>query len=85
MDKHFLMTPEGAKHLVCSLSEFKACFISVRDKSVLVIEAEHTGLCTIRCDRMELAANLVQEIAEHFNFTELKSEADFPYEFSGLS
>ena len=53
--------------------EFRACFQSVRDWSVLVVEAQHNGECVIRCDRMELAANLIQEIAE------------FPFEFNALS
>lgn len=65
--------------------EFRACFQSVRDRSVLVVEAQHNGECVIRCDRMELAANLIQEIAEFFNFREVSSLAEFPFEFNALS
>jgi hypothetical protein len=34
----------------------------------------------IQCDSMELASDLVQDIARHFAITELDSEADFPVE-----
>lgn len=34
----------------------------------------------IRCDSMDLAADIVQDLARFFNITELESEADFPLE-----
>jgi hypothetical protein len=33
------------------------------------------------CDSMELAADIVQDLARHFKVDELESEADFPEEF----
>ncbi len=36
----------------------------------------------IQCDSMELASDLVQDIARQFGLTELDSEADFPAELS---
>jgi hypothetical protein len=35
----------------------------------------------IRCDDLDLAADLVQDLAKFFKISELESEADFPDEF----
>jgi hypothetical protein len=35
----------------------------------------------IRCDDLDLAADLVQDLAKFFKISELEAEADFPDEF----
>jgi Bardet-Biedl syndrome 2 protein len=39
---------------------------------------------SIHCDSMELASEVVQEIAKHFQLSELEAEADFPEELGYL-
>ena len=36
---------------------------------------------TIKCDSMELVAELIQDMCKYLNLTELSSEVDFPREF----
>lgn len=43
---------------------------------------ENGGKITVRCDDMDTAAELVQDMAQNLVIRELESVADFPYEMS---
>ena len=54
---------------------------------MLVISVQNVSECgqshlrvRLQCDSMELAAELVQDLARYFKLEELESEADFPEE-----
>lgn len=38
----------------------------------------------VHCDSVELAADILQDMAKFFNWTELESDADFPDEFEAF-
>ena len=44
------------------------------------MDMNHTTV-TIKCDSMELVAELIQDMCKYLNLTELSSEVDFPREF----
>lgn len=56
-----------------------AAFYSVRTGEPLLIEFNN-GAVTIRCNSMELAGDVVQDLARYLNIENLESVADFPDE-----
>jgi len=52
---------------------------------MLFIDMNATGHCTIRCDDMELAGNVIQAIADFFGVHHLASTAHFPHEIETLN
>ena len=54
-------------------------FVSLRDGSALAIRANAAvGEVTVRCEDMDVAGNIVQDICAVLDITDLESQADFP-------
>lgn len=62
----------------------EARFVCLRDGKPLFFKmtAENGGKITIRCDSMETAAELVQDLADFLGLRQLESVADFPHEMT---
>ncbi|KAK9814709.1 hypothetical protein WJX72_010246 [[Myrmecia] bisecta] len=70
-----------------SSDSLRAAFVSLRDGKPLIIAmtARAGGQVTIRTDSMELAADLVQEIAAYLAIEQLDCQADFPPELAAFA
>ena len=60
------------------------------ENALLFISAKHSvsgaGMeVKIKCEKMELAADLIQDMAKFMQITELESIADFPDEISAFA
>lgn len=50
-----------------------------------IVEANRTTTkVKIFCDRIDLAADVIQDMATYFKWADLDSEADFPTEFTAF-
>eukprot|EP01061_Rhynchopus_euleeides_P013005 TRINITY_DN2281_c0_g2_i1.p1 TRINITY_DN2281_c0_g2~~TRINITY_DN2281_c0_g2_i1.p1 ORF type:complete len:725 (+),score=303.54 TRINITY_DN2281_c0_g2_i1:68-2242(+) len=63
-------------------SQFSAKFISLRNQQILTLDmsTDKGGLMEIRCNSIELAGDIVQDLCAHLEIKEMKSTADFTTE-----
>jgi len=74
--------PMSGIHLSVTSDSLHAGFLSVGDGHPLIIRMgpENGGTLTIRCDSMELAGDIIQDLGRYLALTNLDSTADFPDE-----
>jgi hypothetical protein len=70
-----------------NVDKLKACFVCVSkgNEPLHILASRQEGeesclIVKILCERIELASEIIQDIAKYFKITELDSEADFPNE-----
>lgn len=82
LNQNFLMVDEYQTE--SSLDVSFLCLRSLPSPQLLHITMDRNGEVCIQTDDMELAGDIVQELCDFLNITELSSTADFPLEFDIL-